>query len=75
MKTVQEKLLTQEIVPVLYRKADGSTTCYLLTKRLAPSYDAKTDRVKVEVPPHLVNAYDLTSNRFVSLKVANIVTE
>ncbi len=72
MKTLQEKLLAQDCVPVLYRKADGSIASYLLTKRMAPSYDAKTERVKVDVPAHLVNAYDLTSQRFVSLKLANI---
>jgi len=73
MQTIHEKLLAQDVVPVLYKKADGSLKSYLLTKRMAPSYDAKTDRVKVEVPPHLVNAYDTASQKFVSLKIEGIV--
>lgn len=72
MKTIHELLLTNDAVPVLYRKADGSIASYLLTKRLAPSYDAKTERVKVETPAHLVNAYNLTTQKFVSLKLENI---
>lgn len=73
MLTIQEKLVQEDAVPVLYKKADGSIASYLLTKKLAPSYDAKTERVKVDVPPHLVNAFDLSSQRFVSLKIANIL--
>lgn len=72
MNTIQSMLATQDTVPVLYTKADGTIKAYLLTHKQAPSYDAKTDRVKVEVPDHLVNAYDLASERFVSLKLANI---
>ena len=72
METIHEKLLKQDAVPVLYKKADGTVASYLLTKRLAPSYDAKTARVKVETPPHLINAFDLTQRKFVSLKIANI---
>ena len=72
MKTIHELLLTNDAVPVLYKKADGSIASYLLTKRLAPSYDAKTERVKVETPAHLVNAYNLTTEKFVSLKLENI---
>ena len=72
MQTIQEKLLAQDVVPVLYRKGDGSIKSYLLTKRMAPSYDAKTERVKVETPAHLVNAYDMASQKFVSLKLENI---
>lgn len=72
MKTIHELLLTNDAVPVLYRKADGSIKSYLLTKRMAPSYEAKTERAAVPVPAHLVNAYDLTSKKFVSLKLENI---
>lgn len=73
MKTIHELLLTNDTVPVLYKKADGSVTSYLLTKRLAPIFTPKTDRVKAETPSHLVRAYDMTNQRFVSLKPENMV--
>jgi len=72
MKTIHELLSTQDFVPVLYTKADGTTKAYLLTQRKAPSYEAKTDRVKVDVPAHLVNAWDMSSEKFVSLKLDSL---
>jgi len=73
MQTIHEMLASNDTVAVLYQKADGSIKSYLLTHTMAPSYEAKTDRVKVAPPAHLVNAWDLTSQKFVSLKIEGIV--
>ena len=68
---LEAALETREFVPVLYEK-EGETKSYLLTKINAPAYEAKTARVKVETPAHLIQAYDQTRGRFVSLKVGQI---
>jgi hypothetical protein len=72
MLNIHDRLATEDMVSVLYTKADGTMSPYILTHRLAPSYQAKTDRVRVAPPAHLVNAYDLNSKRFVSLKIEGI---
>lgn len=68
---IEAALEAQEFVPVLYTK-EGETKAYLLTQKNAPEYQAKTNRVKVETPAHLIQAYDQTRGRFISLKVENI---
>jgi hypothetical protein len=73
--TLQETLATRDVVQVFYTKADGSTACYNLTHTLAPTFKAKTDRARREAPymsDHLLTAYDITGQRFISLKLENI---
>jgi hypothetical protein len=72
MQTIHEKLACNDIVPVLYRKADGSIASYALTHALAPTFEAKTARTTPR-PDHIVTAYDMTSQRYLSLKIEGIV--
>ena len=70
---VTEKLASNDIVPVLYRKADGTVASYALTHALAPTFEAKTTRTTPR-PDHVITAYDMTSQRFLSLKIDNIIS-
>jgi len=72
MKTIHELLSTQDFIPVLYTKKDGSQAAYLLTWSCAPEYTAKTAREGVPLNDDLIRAYDLTGTTYRSLKVANI---
>jgi hypothetical protein len=69
---IVERLLTEDVVHVTYRKKDGSVAPYMLTKRLAPEYIAKTERKARPVDDTIVTAYDLREKRFLSLKIENI---
>lgn len=68
---IETALANRDFVPVMYEK-EGVLKAYLLTHLKAPSYEAKTDRIKVATPPHLIQAFDATQQRFVSLKLENI---
>ena len=72
MQTIHEKLACNDIGPVLYRKADGSIASYALTHVLAPTFEAKTSRTTPR-PDHIVTAYDMTSQRYLSLKIEGII--
>jgi hypothetical protein len=70
--TILKKLLTQDVVRINYRKKDGTVTPYMLTKRLAPPYVARTERKARPEDDTIVTAYDLREKRFLSLKIENI---
>ena len=70
--TILTRLLTEDVVHVNYRKKDGTVAPYMLTKRLAPPYVAKTDRKARPVDDTIITAYDLKEKRFLSLKIENI---
>ncbi len=70
--TILNRLLTEDVVHVNYRKKDGTVAPYMLTKRLAPVYVAKTERKARPVDDTVVTAYDLREKRFISLKIENI---
>ena len=70
---ITEKLLSQDVVHINYRKKDGTVAPYMLTKRLAPPYVAKTERKARPVDDTIVTAYDLREKRFLSLKLENIM--
>jgi hypothetical protein len=70
---ITEKLACNDIVPVLYEKADGTVASYALTHALAPAFESKTARTTPR-PDHIVTAYDLTSQRFLSLKMDKIIS-
>lgn len=72
MQTIHEKLASNDIVPVLYEKSDGTIAAYALTHALAPAFESKTARTTPR-PSHIVTAYDLTSKRYLSLKIEGIV--
>ena len=69
---ILNRLLTEDIVHVTYRKKDGSVAPYMLTKRLAQPYVAKTDSKARPVDDTIITAYDLREKRFLSLKIENI---
>lgn len=71
--TINEKLAQNDVVPVLYEKSDGTVESYILTHALAPTFKAKTDRVTPR-PAHIITAYEMKSQRFISLKVDKIIT-
>ena len=70
--TILNRLLTEDVVHVNYRKKDGTVAPYMLTKRLAPVYVAKTERKARPEDDTVVTAYDLREKRFISLKIENI---
>ena len=71
--SILEKLLSQDVVHINYRKKDGTIAPYMITQRLAPVYVAKTERKARPVDDTIVNAYDLREKRFVSFKLENII--
>jgi|688.fasta_scaffold1791319_1 hypothetical protein len=71
--SILEKLLSQDVVHINYRKKDGTVAPYMLTKRLAPPYVAKTERKARPADDTVITAYDLREKRFLSLKIENIV--
>lgn len=70
---ILNRLLTEDVVHVNYRKKDGTIAPYMLTKRLAPEYVAKTERKARPIDDTIVTAYDLREKRFISLKIENIL--
>ena len=70
--TILARLAAEDIVSVTYTKADGTKATYQLTKRLAPTFVAKTDRKARPVDTSVITAYDIERERFISLKLERI---